>query len=966
MPGPLCGGRFDDNACTPGPAARIDFIGARARMKQFGNYQLDPDNRCVWLRGKRVALTPKAFSLLSLFVERSGQVIGHNELLDGVWRHQVVQPEVLKKYVMELRRALCHDGPGAPQIDNIPRVGYLFTAPTAPQDAVDAAHAAASLLIGRDDSLATLRDALARARVGTPGIVLVCGEAGVGKSALLRAFFEESRRMEGTLCAWSCCTEQNESDALLPFLDMVQQLWSDAHSAPRAPVAAADPGSGIPLKLTLASRLGYLAGYQTIVLFIDDVHWADPSSVELLAHLSAQAQPRKLLVVCAYRASELQRLRHPFHELQLQLRAHGHSLDCRLDALAPTAMRTYINLLMPRNSFAPAFYDLVAAKTEGNPLFLNDLIAYLREHRHLREVDGYWSHPADLDGLRDLVPASSTSMVDLKVRLLDEDDRHLLLAASLQGSQFDTLVVARAMQKDAVIVEERMVSLANLHALIAPVAEVAFPAGSVSLRFMFSHALYRDALLRLHGPARRALVARHVAEAMEWAYAAGAHDMHSQIAALYLLARDHQRAAQNFLSAARANAALFANREAFDLAQRGLEALRHSPVTQGLEPLETDLQLLVGATQSTLVDWPNAMADAAYRRAEELSRASRDRRAMIGSLYGAWNGLRIRGDLVGAQPLARRLLEAVTEECGWSELLARQSNAMTDLFMGRYHSALRHGRAGLRSSSPDLDREIVEQFQRSAVASLYSTSALAAWSMGWTCYAASWSQRGLDVSLALQHPASIASSLGFCAFLSALRDLPAETLAIKARFDDLRDDEALSNWRAIFRCLAGWSRYRLDGESQGITEMTAGLDDLERTGVRLGRTYLQCLLAQALLNVRSTQEAMALARQALQASHRSGDVHGAPELARVLAEAHAQRGEWPDAQLRYQEAIDLTSHQGALVFQARALESAARLPHSLDHAAAWQTRRPCIERRLRTKHQKESTHAQQPLARTAG
>src|SRR5215831_11919216 len=142
----------------PAPATPV-----HSAMKHFHPFRLDGDNFCLWRADARVPLSPKAFALLRYLVERPGRLLSQNELLDAAWKNLDVQPEILKKYILEIRKALGDQSNDPVYVETLPRLGYRFVA--AVQEAPkalhnDGANAALGRIVGRDQERAVLRDAL--------------------------------------------------------------------------------------------------------------------------------------------------------------------------------------------------------------------------------------------------------------------------------------------------------------------------------------------------------------------------------------------------------------------------------------------------------------------------------------------------------------------------------------------------------------------------------------------------------------------------------------------------------------------------------------------------------------------------------------------------------------------------------------------------------------------------------------
>src|SRR5262249_17809821 len=156
---------------------------------------------------------------------------------------------------------------------------------------------------------------------------------------------------------------------------------------------------------------------------------------------------------------------------------------------------------------------LLHAKTEGSPLFLVDLLHYLRDHGVIARQDGRWALAREVPDLRGELPESVRSLIRKKLDQLGEDDRRLLAMASVQGREFDAAVMGRALSVEAAAVEERLEALDRVHALVRLRREHELPDGTLTLRYQFVHVLYQNALHAALQPARRASWSAAVAKA---------------------------------------------------------------------------------------------------------------------------------------------------------------------------------------------------------------------------------------------------------------------------------------------------------------------------------------------------------------------------------------------------------------------------------------------------------------------
>src|SRR5215831_8519929 len=166
-------------------------------MRVFGPFRLDTVNHCLWRGNSRVSLTPKAFDVLRYLVEHADRLVTQDELLEALWPETYVNPEGVRKYILEIRKVL-GDQPRPPLfVKTFPKRGYQFIAQVTEEQMAPpsgAASAAAANIVGRDAALAQLHSHFETARSGQRQVIFVTGEAGIGKTTLVDMFQQHAAR----------------------------------------------------------------------------------------------------------------------------------------------------------------------------------------------------------------------------------------------------------------------------------------------------------------------------------------------------------------------------------------------------------------------------------------------------------------------------------------------------------------------------------------------------------------------------------------------------------------------------------------------------------------------------------------------------------------------------------------------------------------------------------------------------
>ncbi len=248
-----------------------------------------------------------------------------------------------------------------------------------------------------------------------------------------------------------------------------------------------------------------------VILFLDDLHWADVSTIDILNYLAGRFADMRVLVLATYRPAEMALAQHPFLNIANNLRARGLFEEISLAFLEPADVDRYLALEFPEHRLPPDFSAFIHAKTEGSPLFMADLVRYLRDSGGIVEQNGTWTLARSMSDLPRDLPESVRSMIARKIEQVDERDRSLLLAASVQGPEFDSTVVSEAIDMEPAAVEERLDILERVHVFVKRGNEYEFPDLTLTLQYQFVHVLYQNMLYASLQPTRRTALSGRVA-----------------------------------------------------------------------------------------------------------------------------------------------------------------------------------------------------------------------------------------------------------------------------------------------------------------------------------------------------------------------------------------------------------------------------------------------------------------------
>jgi predicted ATPase/DNA-binding winged helix-turn-helix (wHTH) protein len=583
-------------------------------MKQFATFRLDTTNECLWREGAKIALAPRIFGMLRYLVENSGRLITHDELLDALWPETYVQPQVLRTYVLELRKVLGDDA-GQPRfIQTQPKRGYCFVAAVSDGDdggAVISMSAAGPGvagnsagsgnkrrgIVGRKEELARLQAQLRLADSGQRRVVFVTGEAGIGKTALVDAFCE-GLSARASVARGQCVEGFGAKEEYYPVMEALNHLSGSGEGerargvlARMAPAWLAGLGRQVEGGATtvrermpgdLCGALEQLAEKRPLVLIFEDLHWADDSTLNLLSALARRRAAARLMVVatCGPGYGPVNGSgEHPLRGMKQNLLMRELCVEMALAALTRAAVSELLARELEQEMVPAGLSGFVHQHSEGNPLFAIAILEHLIARRFLvrdereRNSDGgpRWERVGAYEEMEADVPERLAQMIELEIEGLSEEEQRILGAGSTMGIAFPAWAVAAALKKEAAQVEETCDGLARRLHFVERGGEDELPSGMRSEFYVFVHGLYREVLYRRQAAARRATWHGRIAQRLGEIFAGREASVAREMAMHYEAAGEWDRA----IAAQRAAARHAREHEAHTEATRLLEeALR--------------------------------------------------------------------------------------------------------------------------------------------------------------------------------------------------------------------------------------------------------------------------------------------------------------------------------------------------------------------------------------------------------
>lgn len=531
-------------------------------MKEFPPFRLDPGNQCLWRRipsgeDERILLTPTEYSVLEYLVERAGQLVTHRELLDAVWPNTAIEPQAVKSRIFHLRRLL-DDDPRKPRfIETLSRRGYRFVAKLSPVAPVGVPDRTVVRLVGREAELEELWQCLRATSTARPQIVFITGEAGIGKTALADEFQRQvtAARPAVRIAHGQCVEGFGSKEPFYPVLQAVGQLCGGpAGAAVVATLASHAPTWLVqfPSLLTREHReiltqeilgttrermlreicgaLAALTASVPLVLILEDLQWADSSTLDLVSAIARHPMTARIMVIGTYRSTEVAHPAQPLFALKRDLVARHL---CREIALEPLEQAEIASFLSDRQAITDVPEELAALlqrHTEGNPLFMVAILEHLTASGLVERNAAGWRLTRKATSIFIEVPEGLRQMIGAQVDRLDEPDQQVLEVAAIAGMSFAPAISGPSADLDPDAFEARCDALARRGQIVRLAGTQPLPDGRIVQRYEFVHALYREVLYERQAPARRAMLHRRRAERLEAVFATADDEVATEIA----------------------------------------------------------------------------------------------------------------------------------------------------------------------------------------------------------------------------------------------------------------------------------------------------------------------------------------------------------------------------------------------------------------------------------------------------
>ena len=886
-------------------------------IHRFGRFTLDLQRRELRAGRDRVPLQPRVFELLCYFAAHPSRAISRDELLAQVWSDASVTDGSLTKAVRVLRAVLSRDPALREAVETVRGHGYRFSADVESADTqdrftpLDAARGRP--FVGRAAELAKLAELASQVRQGGRRFVLIVGAPGSGKSALAQKAVEAAAA--DFLVGEGQCIERFGEQA--PYLPIAEATLNFARSDPdsrrsrirsivqraapswRAQLPALFPEDALELDpiepqpaqmaRQILDAIEMIGAQQPTILVVQDIQWADHSTLALLHSLARRTAPSKLLTICTVRAAEIDES-EPLRALRADVSRMTDGLVVESAPISVDGVRQYAMWRLDRGEVEDAgssdrFVDWLHGSTGGNPLYFTQLIDHLSSLGLLEDASRDETFSASrLEAAG--IPASLGQLIRHWVSSLDANERAFLEAASAAGFAFDLRVVQAALGIDEESAEASCDRLCAAGWLRFREFE-AWADGSRGARLRFEHVLFREALYQDISPNRRARLHHAIARRIEAGHP-GEPAFASQLAVHYEVAGAFEEAARHRIAAAVFAASSQSVDETLHHAEVGLRYLDALPVALR-RAAEIDLRISIGMGQAARRGFGDERAIEAFERALELARDAGDVDREVAATWGIASCRKMRGELESAREAGARLLTLADSTNEPRHLrLALDLLCSIAFFQGRFADCVALKQRADRAIGGELADALPARPLEDVRVTSQLYGAIAQWHRGDESTALDWARDAVARAERLRHPYTSVFAECFTAILCFLVGDESGRRRHAARGRSLSEQHGIALWGEIARFMELCAD---PPSAEALPALRDAFGEMARHG-GLGGTFFIGLLANRELAGGQVEAARKICRAGIELAERMTELHHLPMLyltAACLARDESER-----------------------------------------------------------------------------
>jgi class 3 adenylate cyclase/predicted ATPase len=799
-------------------------------------------------------------------------------------------------------------------------------------------------LVGRESEVTLLLERWQQAKSGQGQVVLLTGDAGIGKSRLVQMLKDHVANEPHV--RWECrSAEYSQNTALFPVTDLFQRLLQfHAEDTPEAKMEKLEqtlrqyrlpleetvplfaPLLALPLPEnhylslnllpqhqrqktleTIVAILLELAEHQPVLLIIEDLHWTDPSTLELLNLVIDQTPTASMLVLLTCRP-----------HFQPAWHHRSYLTEITVNRLSPTQVEQIVNRMTDRKTFPPEVRQQIIERTDGVPLFIEEMTKAILESGHLTEADGHYELTGSLSTF-----AIPTTLQDSLMARLDRlvTAKGIAQMGATIGRQFAYDLLHAVSQLDDTTLQRELGRLVEV--------EIVYQRGlPPQATYLYKHALIQDAAYQSLLKSTRQQYHQRIGQVLEAQFPETTVTQPELLAHHYTEAGLIEKAMSYWHKAGQSAVQRSAHVEAIRHLRTGLELLQTLPKTPERTQREVDMYIALGTSLIATKGWAVPEVEETYSSAQQLCEHLDDPHQLFPVLWGLWAHALVCAEYKTAHARGEQLLTLAQHAQDSTMLLVAHGVLGRTLFyLGTVASAQTHFAQGIALYGPQQHRASTFLYGEDAGVVCHSFASWALWFLGCPDQGLRQSQEAMALAQQIAHPFSLGFALFFAAVLHLCRREVRLTQERAAAVMSLAKEQGFQYWIDGGSIYHGWALAQQGQGKEGIEQMHQGMKAWRAAGAELGRSLILTLLAEAYGTMGQPEAGLTVLAEALVHVEHTGECYYEAEIHRLKGALLLQQSSANQAEAEhcFHHAIAIAQNQQAKSWELRAATSLARL-----------------------------------------